>query len=49
MLTEDRLREDSGELLDIEYLEALETELPASERHGGPAAVIRLRARMKSE
>ncbi len=49
MFTEDRLREDFGDLLDIEYLEALRTELPASERHGGPAAVIRLRARRKSE
>lgn len=45
MFTEDRLREDFGGLLDIEILEDLKTELPASERHGGPAAVIRLRAR----
>ena len=49
MFSEDRLRNDFGEHLDIEHLEALKTELPASERHGGPAAVIRLRARRKSE
>ena len=47
MFTEDRLRDDLGDLLDIEHLEALKTELPASERHGGPAAVIRLRARRR--
>ncbi len=49
MFTEDRLRDDFAGLLDFEHLEALETELPASERHGGPASVIRLRARRKSE
>lgn len=48
MFTEARLRDDFADLLDIAHLEALETELPASERHGGPAAVIRLRARRKS-
>jgi len=49
MFTEDRLRDDFADLLDFEHLEAVATELPASERHGGPAAVIRLRARRKSE
>lgn len=48
MFTEDRLRDDFADRLDIEYLETLETELPASERHGGPAVVIRLRGRRKS-
>jgi SAM-dependent methyltransferase len=47
LFTEDKLRGDFEELLDIEHLEALKTDLPASERHGGPAAVIRLRARRK--
>ena len=47
MFTEDRLRDDFADLLDIDNLEILKTELPASERHGGPAAVIRLRARRK--
>lgn len=49
MFTAERLREDFADLLDIEHMETLKTELPASERHGGPAAVIRLRARRKSE
>jgi len=49
MLTEERLRDDFEGLLDIEHLEAMKTELPASERHGGPAAVIRLRGRRKSQ
>jgi hypothetical protein len=44
MFTERRLREDFVGL-DILHLEALKTELPASERHGGMAAVIRLLAR----
>jgi SAM-dependent methyltransferase len=44
MFTEDRLRDDFA-ALEIEHLETLKTDLPASERHGGPAAVIRLRAR----
>jgi cyclopropane fatty-acyl-phospholipid synthase-like methyltransferase len=44
MFTEDRLRSDFA-ALDILQLEALKTELPASERHGGPAAVIRMLAR----
>ncbi|MEK9832789.1 MAG: SAM-dependent methyltransferase, partial [Rhodospirillaceae bacterium] len=48
MFTEVRLRDDFDGLLDIEHLEELKTELPASERHGGPAAVIRLRARRKN-
>lgn len=48
LFTEDGLRGDFEQQLDIEHLEALKTELPASERHGGPAAVIRLRARRKS-
>lgn len=43
MFTDERLREDFGELLDIEVLDVLKTELPASERHGGPAVVARLR------
>jgi len=47
MFTKQRLRDDFAGLLDIEHLEELKTELPASERHGGPAAVIRLRARRK--
>lgn len=45
MFTEDRLRDDFSGLLEIEHMETLKTELPASERHGGPAAVMRLRAR----
>jgi SAM-dependent methyltransferase len=49
MFTEDRLRDDFADLMDIAHLEALRTELPASERHGGPAAVIRLRARRKAQ
>jgi SAM-dependent methyltransferase len=49
MFTEERLREDFADLLDIEHLAALKTELPTSERHGGPAAVIRLRGRRKTE
>ncbi|MBS27425.1 MAG: SAM-dependent methyltransferase [Alphaproteobacteria bacterium] len=49
MCTEDRLRHDFEGLLEFEKIEALKTELPASERHGGPAAVIRLRARRRSE
>lgn len=49
MFTEDRLRHDFEGLLTFEEIEALKTELPASERHGGPAAVIRLRARRSSE
>lgn len=44
MFTPDRLRDDFGDFLDIEHLEALKTVLPVSERHGGPAEVIRLRA-----
>lgn len=32
--------------LDILHLEECEVELPAAERHGGPAAVVRLLARM---
>ena len=47
LFTKDKLRGDFEELLDIEHLEVLKTELPASERHGGPAAVIRLRARRR--
>ena len=49
LFTKDKLRGDFEELLNIEHLEVLKTELPASERHGGRAAVIRLRARRKSE
>ncbi|MEP4888077.1 MAG: class I SAM-dependent methyltransferase, partial [Alphaproteobacteria bacterium] len=49
MFTEDGLRADFDDLLDIEYLETFKTELPASERHGGPAVVIRLRARRKGD
>tara|TARA_R110002110_G_scaffold260260_1_gene475942 strand:+ start:131244 stop:131885 length:642 start_codon:yes stop_codon:yes gene_type:complete len=49
MFTEDGLRDDFEDLFDIEYIEAFKTELPASERHGGPAAVIRLRGRRKSQ
>jgi SAM-dependent methyltransferase len=44
MFTEERLRGDFAGL-DIAHLEALEVELPASERHGGRAAILRLRAR----
>lgn len=44
MFTEERLRRDFG-ALEIVALQALKTNLPASERHGGPAAVIRLLAR----
>lgn len=44
MFTAERLRSDFAGLV-IEHLESLKTDLPASERHGGPAAVIRLRAR----
>lgn len=44
MFTDDRLRGDFA-ALDIMHLEALQTETPASERHGGVAAVIRLLAR----
>jgi len=49
MFTEERLRDDFADLLEIEHIEALKTELPASERHGGPAAVIRLRARRRAD
>ncbi|MBO6784103.1 MAG: class I SAM-dependent methyltransferase [Alphaproteobacteria bacterium] len=45
MFTEERMHEDFAGLLDIEHLEVLHTELPASERHGGPAIVLRLRGR----
>lgn len=48
MFTEERLREDFDGLLDIEHLNVLKTELPASERHGGPAVVVRLRGRRTS-
>ena len=44
MFTEHRLRSDFTEL-DVLQIEALEVELPASGRHGGRAAVIRLLAR----
>lgn len=44
MFTKQRLRDDFA-ALEILQLEALKTDLPASERHGGPAAVIRLLAR----
>ena len=44
MFTEKRLRGDFA-ALDIRHLEALTTEIPANERHGGKAAVIRLLAR----
>ena len=47
MFTEQQLREEFA-ALDILHLEALRTELPASERHGGPAAVVRLLARRPS-
>lgn len=47
MFTEDLLREDFDELLTIEHLEVLASELPASERHGGQAVVARLRGRRK--
>ena len=48
MFTAAGLREDFGDMLDIEYLEETRTVLPASERHGGPAVVMRLRARRKT-
>jgi len=48
MFTADGLREDFGDMLDIEYLAETGTVLPSSERHGGPAVVIRLRARKKT-
>lgn len=44
MFTEDRLRGDFDNF-EILHLESLKTELPASDRHGGKAAVIRLLAR----
>jgi SAM-dependent methyltransferase len=47
MFTETQLRDEFA-ALDIVHLEALKTQLPASERHGGPAAVIRLLARRPS-
>lgn len=37
---------DDFSALDILHLEECEVELPAAERHGGPAAVVRLLARM---
>jgi SAM-dependent methyltransferase len=45
--TTDCLREDFGSMMDIEHLEEARIGLHASERHGGPAVVIRLRARRK--
>lgn len=45
MFTEAGLREDFEDMLDIEHLAQSQIELPASERHGGRAVVIRLRAR----
>ena len=48
MFTEDRLRGDFEDLLDIEVLDVLKSELPASERHGGPAVVARLRGWRKT-
>lgn len=47
MFTADGLREDFGDMLDIEYLAEAKIELPSSERHGGPAVVMRLRGRRK--
>jgi len=44
MFTVERLRDDFA-ALEILHLEALMTEMPPSERHSGPAAVIRLLAR----
>ncbi|MBT5571908.1 MAG: class I SAM-dependent methyltransferase [Alphaproteobacteria bacterium] len=48
LFTIDGLREDFAAMMDIEHLEEARIELPASERHGGPAVVTRLRARRKS-
>lgn len=45
MFTEAGLREDFEDMLDIEHLAQSQIELPASERHGGRAVVMRLRAR----
>ena len=47
MFTEARVREDFEDLLDFEYLVEMKSEIPASERHGGPAVVTRLRGRRK--
>lgn len=47
MFTAPGLREDFKDLLDIEYLAEQKSVLPASERHGGPAVVARLRGRRK--
>jgi len=48
MFTAASMTEDFADLLDIEHLEELRTELPSSERHGGPAVVLRLRGRRKA-
>ncbi len=48
MFTGERMRADFGELVDIDYLETMRSEIPDSERHGGPAVVLRLRGRRKA-
>jgi SAM-dependent methyltransferase len=48
MFTESGLRDDFEDMLDIEYLAQSQIELPSSERHGGRAVVMRLRARRKA-
>lgn len=45
MFTDAILREDFDGLLDIEHLAEGNIEIPSSERHGGPAVVMRLRGR----
>jgi cyclopropane fatty-acyl-phospholipid synthase-like methyltransferase len=47
MFTEAGLREDFADMLDIEHLREAKVALPTSERHSGPAVVMRLRARRK--
>lgn len=47
MFTADGMRQDFAAMMDIGYLEEAKIELPASERRGGPAVVIGLRARRK--
>jgi SAM-dependent methyltransferase len=47
MFTTDGMRQNFTAMMDIEHLEEAKIELPASERHGGPAVVVRPRARRK--